>query len=520
MRRVALSALALCACTSLKSAHDTVGLADAGNAIHDAEDAGHADASAHDAGMPDAGHDAGVVDDCNDPSGFSGIGCYSCAPETWAQLEAACSDVSCTAFDNKARLSHLQPDGSLPELPAPGTTTPGKPGDPPTLPDVKCGDIVDPQHVIYVTGSSAAKPFLQQIAQQLATQGKYIVFTSTGSCVGVDAILNGTPMTSGASPAPAVYATSWQSAASTGVQCALPSEGVQADLGVSDVFASTCPGLELVTINPDEIRDAHGPVQTMGFVVPASSPFHEISAPAAYFVFGFGAEGGVLDPTGKNPIWDEETLLFKRSASSGTQALLASAIGVPPAQWKGTVLGSSDDVAKNLLDVLANQTGATKPLGILAADYIDSRNLRAQLRILAFRDSAQACAVYPDSNETSKDKQNVRDGHYPLWGPMHLLHKTHARSDVTELVAYMAGTKPLPNGIKLLDVYAQSGLVPECAMRVSRSKDGGEITSSKPENPCACAFELRATGQTRCKTCKVQADCKDGETCSQNFCEP
>ena len=91
LRLLALSALMLCACTSLKSAHDTVGLADAGGAIHCEEDAGH-DAGPPDAGMPDAGHDAGMVVECNDPKGFSGLGCYSCEPKTRAQLEEMMGD--------------------------------------------------------------------------------------------------------------------------------------------------------------------------------------------------------------------------------------------------------------------------------------------------------------------------------------------------------------------------------------------------------------------------------------------
>jgi hypothetical protein len=155
--------------------------------------------------------------------------------------------------------------------------------------------------------------------------------------------------------------------------------------------------------------------------------------------------------------------------------------------------------------------------------------LRAQIRPLAFQDTHQTCAVTPDSTETSKDKQNVRDGHYPIWGPLHLLYKINAKGEpesseirqpLLDMVGYLAGTKPLPNGVSLFDVYAQSGLVPECAMRVSRQQDGGSILPFRPESPCSCLFDVRTTGSTTCQTCTVQGDCQAGESCSQGYCEP
>jgi hypothetical protein len=208
--------------------------------------------------------------------------------------------------------------------------------------------------------------------------------------------------------------------------------------------------------------------------------------------------------------------------------MLAAAIGVPPGQWKGKGNKSSDDVAAALQAATATQPAADAALGILGADYIDSRNLRAQIRVLAYQDTHQACAVTPDSSDTAKDKRNVRDGHYPIWGPLHLLYKVNAagdpqnvaiRSQLVDMVGYLAGSKALPNGVSLIDVYAQSGLVPECAMRVTRSADGGDITPVAPAAPCACLFEKKATGATDCKACKVQGDCSAGEACSQGYCE-
>jgi hypothetical protein len=201
---------------------------------------------------------------------------------------------------------------------------------------------------------------------------------------------------------------------------------------------------------------------------------------------------------------------------------------VPPGRWKGKPHKASDDVAVDLQNAAGAEETARKALGILAADYIDTKNLRAQLKVLAYQDTHQPCAVFPDSTATAHDKANVRDGHYPIWSPLHLLYKTDQagnpvneqnRQEVTDIIGYLSGTKPLPNGVKLLDVYAQSGLVPECAMRVTRQQDGGDIVPRRPPSPCSCVFELKATGATTCTPCTVQGDCTQGETCSQGFCE-
>ena len=390
-----------------------------------------------------------------------------------------------------------------------------------------CADLANQGTVVYITGSSAAKPFLQQIAQQLVTQKVFLIYESTGSCVGVDAIVNGTPMTTGPTAA-ALSATYWDSSASNGVACDLPALGVSADIGASDVFAQSCTGFELANLDALGIRDAHGPIQTMTFAVPVSSAYSEISAEAAYFAFGFGKAGGIRDANGGNAIWSDENYLFKRSATSGTQAMLAAAIGVPAGLWKGKSHKASDDVAASIQAAGQQAATANAALGILAADYIDSKNLRAQVKVLAFQDSSQRCAVFPDSTASAHDKRNVRDGHYPVWGPLHLLLRVDAtgkpinaanRQAVTDIIGYLSGTKALPNGVQLLDVYAQSGLVPECAMHVSRSKDGGNIVPYQPSSPCSCLYDVKATGSTTCTACKVQGDCGAGETCSLGYCE-
>jgi hypothetical protein len=500
--------------------------------------------SVTDAGSTDAG--------CFDPLGWQGSGCNRCPPTEVVSLENACSKATCTPFDNRARLAKLSSGGVLPPLPsagsggAPGTGGGSSSGGAGSVAGtggaagkagagggggagrVVCDSLSSKGQVIYVTGSTAAKPFLQLIAMQLAPQNTFIVYTSTGSCVGVDAIVNGTRMTTGPKPAPAASAIYWDSAANAGADCDLPAAGVTADLGISDVFAQSCGGFELTSLDAVGVRDAHGAIQTMTFVVPTNSRFSEISAQAAYFVFGFGVDGSVLDGAEGTPIWNDETELHVRSATSGTQTMLAAAIGVPSRQWLGIPHPNSDEVAKAVKMAGQSKETADKALGILGADFIDGQNLRAEIRVLAFQDTSQQCAVFPDSTATSHDKQNVRDGHYPIWSPMHLLYKvdglgnpvnSSTRKTTLDIIGYLSGTKELPNGVKLIDVYAQSGLIPECAMHVARTKDGGNIVPFQPAAPCSCLFEAKATGTTGCTACRVQGDCATGQTCSQGYCE-
>jgi ABC-type phosphate transport system substrate-binding protein len=502
-------------------------------------------------GGPDgAGGGAGAGGEaCVDPRGFHGLGCSTCPATDIVGLENACTKSTCTRFDEAARLPALGSEGKLPALPtvsvsggAGGTTSSGggagsagkggtgggASGGASGSGAVACSTLAAKGSVVYVTGSSAAKPYLQQIARQIAEQSVYLVYTSTGSCLGVDAIVNQSPVRTGPAPAPATSATYWENAASSGKACDLPAAGVTADIGISDVFAQTCPGFELTNLDSLQVRDAHGPIQTMTFAVPASSPYTEISAKAAYLVFGLGKDGGVLDAEAETPIWADESYIFQRSATSGTQALLAAAIGVPSGSFRGKTHKSSDELANDLLSASATQQSAKLAIGILAADYIDTQSLRAQIRVLAYQDTEQACAVYPDSTAGARDKQNVRDGHYPLWGPLHLLYKVDGsgaptnvanRQAILDIVGYLAGSKALPNGLRLIDVYGQSGLVPECAMRVSRSNDGGNIEPFSPVSPCSCLFDVVATGATDCKPCSVRGDCASDEACSFGYCE-
>src|SRR5262245_36195433 len=89
---------------------------------------------------------------------------------------------------------------------------------------------------VYVAGSSAAKGPLGAIAKVLAVQNPptTLIYKSLGSCAGVDAILNGTVIT-GTGASAASY---WDGTSE--LKCDLDVAGNVVDVGISDVFATTC----------------------------------------------------------------------------------------------------------------------------------------------------------------------------------------------------------------------------------------------------------------------------------------
>ncbi len=352
----------------------------------------------------------------------------------------------------------------------------------------------------YVTGSSAVKPFMAALGKALAGSST-IVYKGQGSCTGVDAIINGTKMTGTAS-----Y---WDA---TGVEqtCNLTVTGDVADIGVSDVFATTCPGFASL---PNDVGDFFGPNQVMELVVPKASSQVAISAQAGYFVFGFGAMAGQVAP------WTNDAMLFVRNESSGTQQMWAHALNVPANKWKGAQHTSGGALLTDLV-AAADPEAA---IGILAADVADAN--RDKIKALAYQHYHQDCAYLPDSTATAFDKINVRDGHYPVWGPLHLLAKIDnaknpSKPDAATLIGYFTGKKTTPMGVSLLDLEIGAHTVPACAMKVQRTTELGDMKPFASTEPCGCYFDFKTNGSTNCTKCMNDGGCSGATPkCRFGYCE-
>ena len=384
------------------------------------------------------------------------------------------------------------------------------------IPTVDCLDPARP-NIVYVAGSTAIKPFLGVVAKLLAAEAApyTIVYQSQGSCTGVSAIFSTDPTKQvikdiPATDKPANYAIFFAADGVTTQECFLDQSGNQVDVGVSDVFATTCDG---VTPPPGvSIGSYEGPIQPMTFVVPSASTQQSISAEAAYMALGLGGNNGASAP------WTDPNFFFVRNASSGTQQMLARAVGVPAAKWWGVDQEGSTAVRSNL-KLLLDAASAEKAFGVLSTDFADDE--RSNLRILAFQAKGQSCAYYPDSTLFAKDKKNVRDGHYSIWGPLHFYTRLAANGLPATAAGVLVTRFAAPKlDQELLSTIIGKHLVPKCAMKVQRTEEMGPLSPYTTDSRCGCFFDLIANGATSCKPCTLPGECPAATpACNYGYCE-
>jgi ABC-type phosphate transport system substrate-binding protein len=488
--------------------------------------------------------DGSTSDDAPQGKGDSQSDACPSNPQDKSQLESACTNASCQPFDNASRNPGCMEGGTVcPPLPTPeagagapetgapeagssdgGAAEAGPSADAgPTHPS--CFSLTQgpkggalPQPILYATGSTAIQPYMARVAQVLENLGiASVVYLGAGSCFGVNAMLNPQeyPLQSIGATATYYDPALDQTGAVQSATCAIDDASKLADLGISDVFPTTCvPALASQGGLPNNLHDFFGPVQVMEMVVPATSSSTSISAQAAYMVWGFGSASGVAP-------WTDEAYLLQRSATSGTQNMIAAAIGAPAAQWHGVHNAGSGNVLAAISNIASGKGidgGPTsdphavdKAMGILASDVAD--NNRQFLKPLAFQDVGESCGWFPDSTAASFDKQNVRDGHYPIWGPSHLIayvgsNGTETNPAVKTLIDAMNGqnTQVLAT-LDVIQFYAKSHIIPTCAMHVQRAQDGHGYQPYAPATSCSCYYDVQATGQTSCVPCKQDADC-------------
>jgi ABC-type phosphate transport system substrate-binding protein len=434
-----------------------------------------------------------------------------------ATLENACTSATCVPFDD-GRLSTCTVDAGNVSCP---TAAPSDAGIPPplTIPDggwdagaiPSCDNLPSnyPKPYIFGSGSSALSLYVGKIAQAFENQGKgTILYQIAGSCYGSYTTVLGYPLESVPASTGNGTATYFdpQQSDTNGVPiqytCAITDPSQQADFGVSDVFPATClPQLQVTGGLPSNLHDFFGPVQTMVFAVPTGSSQTSISVDAAYMVWGFGNASGVVP-------WTDETHMLQRSGSSGTQSMMSATMGLDPFAWKGIPHKANQDV---LTDILAAGGAAEATIGVLGADFVEDN--RAQIKVLSIQDRGQKCGYYPDSTAAAHDKQNVRDGHYPVWGPSHFIAPVDSNAQPTnptvkQFVDALSGTSAV-TGLDLLQTYVQRHVVPLCAMHVTRSSDGQDYTPYTPPVSCGCYYDFLASGAAPadCTPCTNSSDC-------------
>lgn len=373
---------------------------------------------------------------------------------------------------------------------------------------------------IYIAGPDSMINVLRSVAASMWDEDVHVFYKGYPSCLGIQNIVNNAPTT----PDPAEIGTPdahlvsfWPGDPDDEQTCDLPFDAedpdepeIVADIVLSEVFPTTCASFPNGLGN---VADFQGPAIGFSFFVHPDSPAQSISAEAAYLVFGFGAESNVVSP------WIDPATILHRDALSGTENIFAKTIRLPVDRWAGTSLNSTG----LLLARIAEATGGDVETSIGGANVSILDRRRDDLRVLPYQHFDQTCGYFPDSTPTSLDKRNLRDGHYPIWGVVHILTRVDAgglplNPGANRFINLVLGTDEIA-GLDPIALEAESGLIPQCAMNVIRSEDGGPLASSQPLRPCGCYFES-LVGETDCEPCSSSAECpSERPECSFGFCE-
>jgi len=393
---------------------------------------------------------------------------------------------------------------------------------------INCGDTGTLPNPVFMAGSSAFEPILASLSVQIKkSQNISIIYAPISSCSGVAAVSPpaDTPALQPLTGTAHYYTADLTDPTLTVTNTCNLSGVTMALIGVSDASFESCQN----AAKPAGIGEWFGPEQAMLIVVPkANLTTTAISAEQAAAIWGCGAKGNVAPFTNINEI-------FYRSATSGTQILVARNIGVPESAFLfGTPCGNSS----NMLTNIVNAPDPQSAIGFIAADFYSTR--RSVLNAVAFRGINQKKAYYADADSLATDLLNVREGRYMIQGPLHFfsaLSSTSSSVDggaatpapsaiASRVLDWLTGAVPIDptdtKNMNYVSTVATLGDVPQCAMRVKIAKDGGNFSPYTPPVSCHCAFEkaksLRTPAGT-CPVCKTDADCTGGLRCQTGYCE-
>jgi hypothetical protein len=374
-----------------------------------------------------------------------------------------------------------------------------------------CSDTTMFPNPIYISGSSAFEPTAQAMGAKLAglaaADRVTLIYKATSSCDGPNAIRDNTTLTGTADYFVVDPADATKTLKKT---CSLDAAITKSDVGVSDIFYENCAGGGLTAT----MTDIKGPVQAMIFIVPETNTTStNLTAEEGQVIWGCGMAGNLTPFTSDGDIQ-------QRNSGSGTQGVVAKAINVPAGSFKGKMNAAGGDMVTSI----TTATNLDKAIGFLAADSYDTK--RAMLNALAFRAIGQTKAFYADSAADTFDKKNVRDGHYVVWGPEHFFATVDAttkaivKPQAANFIGWVNGTKTT-TAFNYVQVEAAAGIVPQCAMKVTRSSDGGFLQAYTPAASCGCYFESVATKTATppgCTACTADTTC-GAKHCLNGFCE-
>jgi hypothetical protein len=395
-----------------------------------------------------------------------------------------------------------------------------------------CSTLANP---IYMKGTTAVVPLVRRLGAKLAQlpTPHTLIWQNRAAC---EAIGNVTRP-----PVPTVIlnqTASYFVEASNGkvaeLSCNLPNTQTF-DVAISDIFASSCPQSyqDHLDLMPAGYKEFLGPVQGLVPIVAQSYLYYsDITAEELSDIYMCGAKGRILTFT-------DDRFIANYADLDGMRELMALAMGVRGAAFHAAVsqgdaftsffVVSGQPTATEVMTAIASTINVDASIGYTSTEVYDDN--RDQVRALKLRGLSQKRAYLPDTDLTSRDKINIREGRYTVQSALKLVAHVDAnlvpdRPGAKKLVDWLLGNPIQDPGLQLpvdiISIYAQSGVVPQCAMKVTKDTDNPIFRPFVPDRPCHCFFQTQATGAQSiagCTPCTTSATCATGQSCSYGYCE-
>jgi hypothetical protein len=400
----------------------------------------------------------------------------------------------------------------------------------------KCSDLPSP---IYMVGTTAVEPLVRHFGAKLAqlpAPQTLLWNQNYDGCNGVDrlAFQNNVATLSTFN----YYQEVSQPDGTTKIltKACNSTIGYMADLVINDTFWTSCtqsinqPATEGTL--PVDYHEYQGPVQgLLPIVQNAYYYYSDIMAEEILDLYVCGGKGHILTFT-------DNTTIFDYCDNTGMRALWANSLGLKAFNAYVTNYVGCPTATAMVTNV--NGGALDSSIGYTSTEvYDESRDLVRPLKVQGL---GQNLAYLPDTDITSRDKINIREGRYTMQGSLKLVAHVNAMDAGGEpqadnpaakhMIDWLQGNPVQDPSLQLpfdiIDVYAQSGVVPQCAMKVTKDTDAPVFRYYQPQTPCNCYFELQATGvasPTECVPCKDSSTCSAGKTCyfhgipAQGFCE-
>ncbi|MGA7741760.1 MAG: hypothetical protein WBP56_16905 [Polyangia bacterium] len=388
-----------------------------------------------------------------------------------------------------------------------------------------CATLPNP---VYMAGTTAVIPVIELLGARLKQVGVTLLWNAnTEGCSSV----NNFAFPSSGGTEIAVFSQYTEVANQPGkiiVSTCNGSPNQALDLVINDVAFTSCTYFGGKPL-PSTVAEFRGPVQGVVPIVASSYLYYnDITAEELQDLYACGGNGNILTFTNSQDIFDYN------GQNSGLRELFARGIGFPNANAFSTQIGlgaNSQITAESMVTFYVGPTASPQfTIGYTSTEYYDQ--YRDLVRALKVRGVNQNLAYWPDSDNASTDKLNIREGRYTLQGTLRLVAAVDPSTGVpTDQAAknvidwfqgnpVQAPTPQLPFDVN--EIYAQRGVVPQCAMKVTTAGDFPVFSHYSPPQPCNCSFLVLATGKTNipcCVACTDSSTCQANQVCSHGYCE-